>query len=124
MSMPEKKPDWKLIAELCKIQCTRQEIYATVNITDKTIDKHCKIDHGMSFSEFYEQNREGGRSSLRRSQWKMAQNTPSLSIWLGKQYLGQRDQQQHEVNVQPVTIKYDLDEEEELPTPPPPPTQH
>ncbi|MBQ0061347.1 MAG: hypothetical protein KBT15_06205 [Bacteroidales bacterium] len=29
--------------------------------------------------------------SLRRSQMKMAETNPTMAIWLGKQYLGQKD---------------------------------
>ena len=29
--------------------------------------------------------------ALRRSQWKMAERNATMAIWLGKQYLGQKD---------------------------------
>ena len=29
--------------------------------------------------------------SLRRTQFKLAEKNPTMAIWLGKQYLGQRD---------------------------------
>ena len=32
-----------------------------------------------------------GKISLRRKQWQLAEKSASMAIWLGKQYLGQRD---------------------------------
>lgn len=36
----------------------------------------------------------GGKISLRRWQFKMAEHSVPMAIWLGKQYLGQRDSQE------------------------------
>ena len=47
----------------------------------------------MSFSEVFSIKREKGKVSLRRSQFKLAEKNPTMAIWLGKQYLGQRDEQ-------------------------------
>jgi len=42
---------------------------------------------------------ENGRSSLRRLQWKSATNgNITMQIWLGKQYLGQRDMHSAELS--------------------------
>lgn len=46
--------------------------------------------------ELYEMGKEEGRASLRRYQFDMAKKNPTMSIWLGKQYLGQQDKQAHE----------------------------
>ena len=32
-----------------------------------------------------------GKISLRRKQWQLAEKSASMAIWLGKQYLNQRD---------------------------------
>lgn len=39
----------------------------------------------------FAQKRGAGKISLRRSQWRLAEKNASMAIWLGKQYLGQRD---------------------------------
>ena len=37
-------------------------------------------------------NKKVNRIPLRRIQFKHAKNNPTMAIWLGKQYLGQKDQ--------------------------------
>jgi hypothetical protein len=44
-----------------------------------------------------EQGRGEGRVSLRRKQWLMAEKNPAMAIWLGKQYLGQKEQSATEI---------------------------
>ena len=54
---------------------------------------------GMSFDEYFAQKRGSGKTSLRRAQWLSAQKgNPTMLIWLGKQYLGQRDKSSHELS--------------------------
>ena len=79
---------------LCQIQCTQEEICAVLDVTDKTLTNWCKETYdGLSFSEVFAIKREAGKASLRRNQWKTAEKNPTRQIWLGKQYLGQRDKQ-------------------------------
>ena len=89
---PRKKISKVQFEELCKIQCTEDEICAVLDVTDKTLTKWVAENYeGRSFSDVYRQKRDAGKKSLRRSQWKLAETNATLSIWLGKQYLGQRD---------------------------------
>lgn len=100
--------------ELCKIQCTRNEILAVLGITDKTLTGQCKREFGAGFKEVYDQFRSVGRMSLRRTQFNIALTNPTMAIWLGKQYLGQSDNPQAEQNAaEPVQIIFDIPDEEE-----------
>ena len=47
--------------------------------------------HPESMVQTYKSKSQAGKSSLRRAQWNLAQKNASMAIWLGKQYLGQRD---------------------------------
>jgi hypothetical protein len=47
--------------------------------------------YGLKFSQVFREKRVSGKASLRRTQWKLAQKSTPMAIWLGKQYLGQRD---------------------------------
>ena len=89
----EKVLDWRLINELCKIQCTMKEIAGAIDCDEDTLDKHSKKTHGVKFSVYREQKAEGGKASLRRKQWKTAcdEGSVTMQIWLGKNYLGQSD---------------------------------
>lgn len=53
----------------------------------------------MKFSDVFNLKRSAGKVSLRRSQFKMAETNPTMAIWLGKQYLGQRDNMRQEVKI-------------------------
>lgn len=80
--------------QLCAMQCTESEICAWFNITDKTLAKWCQRTYKKNFSEVFKIKREKGLISLRRSQFQLAENNPTMAIWLGKQYLKQTDKQE------------------------------
>jgi hypothetical protein len=91
MGRPEKPIDWRQVEAMCQIQCTQAEICAIVGVSDETINARCKKEHGMTFLEYFSQKREGGRASLRRRGWKLAETTPSVWIFHAKNYLGMSD---------------------------------
>jgi hypothetical protein len=95
---PKKSIDQKQFENLCGLQCTRKEICDWFDISEKTLDKWCNETYGMSFSLVFEQKREKGKISLRRAQFRLAEKNATMAIWLGKQYLGQRDVQSIEVS--------------------------
>lgn len=92
MARPRKEIDQKQFENLCGLQCTLEEICGWFGITDKTLDSWCKRTYHAGFSEVFKQKRGNGKISLRRSQWRLAEKSAAMAIWLGKQYLGQRDQ--------------------------------
>ena len=101
-----------LFENLCSIQCTKEEICAVLEISDKTLDSWCKSNYNKSFSEVFKEKREFGKSSLRRKQWNLAEKNPTMAIWLGKQYLGQRDNIEVKAeNTNRITIVNDLENE-------------
>ena len=83
---------------LCAIQCTREEICAVLNVDDNTLIDWCKNTYGCDFRTIFAEKKQVGKMSLRRTQWRLAEKNPTMSIWLGKQYLGQRDSFPDEVN--------------------------
>ena len=76
---------------LCYIQCTEEEICSVLDVCTDTLDSWCQNTYGMHFSEIFKIKRKGGRASLRRNQWKLAEKNATMAIFLGKQYLGQKD---------------------------------
>lgn len=71
--------------------CTEEEIASYFNCSVDTIEKFCKRTYGVSFAEIYKQKSGNGKIALRRYQMQLAQKYPAMAIFLGKQYLGQRD---------------------------------
>lgn len=91
MARPRKEIDQKQFENLCGLQCTLEEICGWFDVTDKTLDGWYKRTYHASFSEVFKQKRGAGKISLRRSQWRLAEKNATMAIFLGKQFLGQRD---------------------------------
>ena len=91
MARPRKEIDQKQFENLCGLQCTLEEICGWFGVTDKTLDGWCKRTYHASFSEVFKQKRGTGKISLRRAQFRLAEKNANMAIWLGKQYLGQKD---------------------------------
>ena len=87
---PRLQFDLRLVEDLGKIQSTHAELAAVLGCSLDTVKD--RLAHDPEFSTAYQKGLENGKSSLRRIQWKaaLAGNT-TMQIWLGKQYLGQRD---------------------------------
>lgn len=76
--------DPRQIWRLACLQCTLREISDVVGVAPSTISKN--------FGELIEKGQSEGRKSLRRAQFEKALNgSDRMLVWLGKQYLGQKD---------------------------------
>lgn len=95
---PKINIDKKIFENLCAIQCTEIEICGCFDCCEDTLNKWCKENYRnengkpMTFSEVFSAKRKKGLASLRRSQFQLAQKNATMAIWLGKQYLQQRDE--------------------------------
>ena len=83
--------DKKQFENLCGLQCTLLEICDFFDVEDDTLNSWCKKTYGTTFYEIFKVIRGKGQISLRRMQWKLAEKNPTMAIFLGKQYLGQKD---------------------------------
>lgn len=91
MARPKKEIDQEQFEKLCGLQCTRDEICGWFDITDKTLTRWCEDTYGEGFSAVYAKKREVGKISLRRAQFRLAEKSATMAIFLGKNYLGQKD---------------------------------
>lgn len=91
MARPKKEIDKLQFENLCALQCTKLEICSFFDISDKTLDHWCSRTYGRSFSDVYKIKRGKGNISLRRSQFKLAEKSAYMAVWLGKQYLKQNE---------------------------------
>lgn len=89
---PLKEIDQKQFEKLCGIQCTKSEMCAFFDCSEDTIERWCNRTYGRKFAEVFTEKRGVGKISLRHAQWQMAQNNPTMAIFLGKNYLGQSNQ--------------------------------
>lgn len=98
MARPRKEIDQKQFENLCALQCTKDEICSFFELTDKTLENWCKRTYKVGFSEVFKLKHGKGKISLRRAQFQLAQKNANMAIWLGKQYLGQKDIRDYNVN--------------------------
>ena len=89
---------WTLAERMAQVQGTGEEIAAVLGINYDTLDARIKDKGYANFSEWFAQKAAGGKISLRRRQFKMSETSPAMAIWLGKQYLGQSDKMDSNVN--------------------------
>lgn len=100
MARTAKVIDKEQFEMLCGLQCTILEICDALNVTDKTLNGWCKRTYGENFSEVFNKKRGKGKISLRRMQWQLAEKNATMAIWLGKQYLGQKDNPEESVDME------------------------
>ena len=82
---PKFKIDYETVRKLASIMCTQQEIASFLGCSTDTLQRD------KQFCDIYKEGKETGKMSLRRMQWKLAEKSYAMAIFLGKQYLGQRD---------------------------------
>lgn len=96
MGRPQKEIDKKIFENLCGLQCTLEEIAGVFDCSVDTIERWCKREYRETFAEVYKKHSAKGKTSLRRTQFKLAEKSPAMAIFLGKNYLGQSDKIQYE----------------------------
>jgi len=99
--MPGPKPKLKADAATMKqivglgvIQATTKECAAFLNVTEPTFLKF--LNDNPEAREALEGGKGQGRVSLRRKQFQLAEKNAAMAIFLGKNYLGQSDRQEHQ----------------------------
>lgn len=84
----------KTIAGLGAIQATEKEVAAVMGVSTVTLTKFFKDN--PEAREAYDDGKDHGKASLRRRQWAMSEKNVAMQIWLGKQWLGQKERSAHE----------------------------
>jgi hypothetical protein len=80
------------IKALAKIQCTQLDAAGVLKVCEKTFINY--LQSNKKAREAWDIGREEGKVELRRLQWRSAEHSVVMQIWLGKQYLGQADKQE------------------------------
>ena len=100
MARPRKEIYQEQFEKLCGLQCTLEEIAGFFDCSEDTIERWCKRtyededENPMGFADVYKKYSAAGKMSVRRWQFRSAENgSVAMQIWLGKQYLGQREVQ-------------------------------
>ena len=86
-------PDMEEVHKLCQLNCTDAEVAAFFDVSLRTVERERQSN--PEFNEVIEQGKSFGKLSLRRKQVELAMDgNPTMLIWLGKQYMGQKDKQE------------------------------
>ena len=100
---PKKEFDQKAFNDLIGLGCTEEEICwffrdekgKCANID--TLSRWCVRTFGMNFQEYYKKHGAMAlKIKLRRNQFKLSETNVGMAIFLGKQYLGQKDTVEYE----------------------------
>ena len=99
MGRPRKQINKTEFEKLCFLQCTEREFCSWFDVSDETLNKWCKENYdGRTFLDVFKEKRENGLISLRRTQFQLAEKSPAMAIFLGKNLLGQTDKMEQTVN--------------------------
>lgn len=89
---PPKEIDYELLDDCCFIHCTGEEICHLLGMSYESLNNKLKKEKGVGFLDYFAEKSAGGKKSLRRRQYHLAQDNPTMSIWLGKNILKQCDE--------------------------------
>lgn len=100
------------IVKMAEIMCTDEEIASVLGTTVATLQN---ADNKDTFLECKQKGNANGKKSLRRTQFDIAKNgNATMAIWLGKQYLGQKESEdKKDDGKEPKTVKICFVEPEE-----------
>jgi len=107
--------DYGLVKRLGSIMATQVEIASILDVSVRTLQRD------EEFCRMYKKGLENGKISLRQKQYKLAETNAAMAIFLGKNYLNQKDKQDISLEEFPKTViliegkkkKEQLEEEEE-----------
>lgn len=86
--------DWLLVKDYLNAQCDGTDIAEILGMHPNTLYEACKVQNGISFSEYSALKKSEGKSIMRYEMYKKAfkEGDKTLQIWLSKQYLDMKDQ--------------------------------
>lgn len=93
----------KQISTLARMQCTQKEAAAVLGVHQETLRRFFAREEKAKTA--WQDGIETGKVSLRRNQYKMSENNPTMAIWLGKQWLDQTDKNTFEGGKVPISIE-------------------
>lgn len=105
MGRPRKEINIKEFEKLCALLCTEEEIAAFFDMSIETLNTRIKEHYGRTFLEVFAEKRQIGKISLRRSQHRLAEKNAAMAIFLGKNYLGQKDQVDAHIEISKIKIE-------------------
>lgn len=82
---PKIQIDYKQVEAMASVMATQEEIASFLGCSVRTLQRD------EEFCRVYKKGLDTGKMSLRRRQYELAKKNASMAIFLGKNYLGQKD---------------------------------
>lgn len=81
----------EVFEKLCALQCNIYEIAGSFGVTPDQVKIWCKQVYNADFEKVYTAKATKGKISLRSLQFRLAEKSPTMAIYLGRVYLNQDD---------------------------------
>lgn len=113
---PPKEFNAKLFADLVSIGCEEDEICWMFrdekgHVANRdTLSRWCLRTYGLNFQDYKKQNGlMRTKIEVRRNQLEISKTNAAMAIWLGKQYLGQKESFEADIKAEDkVTVIVDV----------------
>lgn len=95
---PPRRPqipiDWTVVDKWLEADCTGTQVAGLLGIHPDTLYNRCQQDKGVTFTVYSNEKKAKGDGLIKEKQYVEALNGDrGMLIWLGKQRLGQRENQ-------------------------------
>lgn len=89
--LPPKKIDFEAVLYWIDLGATAADIAGFFRVGVNTLDRRLREYLGMGFGELKEKVCGTVKIQLRKNQFEMSRKNATMAIWLGKQWLGQKE---------------------------------
>lgn len=101
--LPEKRIDFRSLLYWMDLGASQAEIAGAFHVSVSTLSRIIAEKTGFTWKELKETCCGEMKIRLRENQFKMSETNPTMAIWLGKNWLGQKDNsKEHEVTINPA----------------------
>ena len=95
---PKLTIDWSLVDEMLLDMCEGNEVAAVLCVSQETLFDEIKKRYKLDFEAYRDKKRAETIQTLRKAQLNLSKSNSSMLVWLGKQYLGQKDKHENPGN--------------------------
>jgi hypothetical protein len=109
---PEHTIDWNKVDHLLSAGCLGTEVAAVFGMHPDTLYRRTLEEKGTNFADYLQQKRSNGDAAIRNKQYEKAlgltdTGNDTLLIWLGKNRLGQRNEDKLSIVTEEQKAKLD-----------------
>lgn len=94
--IPAKPIDFNQVLYWIQLDGTAEEIAGSFFVSSDVLTERLKEHFGLTFAELKERCGGAAKLKLRQNQLKLSEKNGAMAIWLGKVWLGQRDESEEE----------------------------